>query len=295
MKRLLAAVVAVVFVGLFAGCTVNPATGQRQFNTLSESSEIELGQKSAPEFLKSYGGAIESPEIRVYVSDMGKRLAAQGERPDLPWTFNVVDSALLNAFALPGGQVFISRGLLVKLTNEAQLAAVLGHEIGHITAQHAGQQKAHGMIIQGVGVLISVIGQESDKDWMKYVGVGTTVGGTLYLLRFSRNHEDQADTLGLRYMTRLDYSPVGMRQLMELFDAESQSGGADRVVWLSTHPLPRDRIERVDQLIKERYPEHGDPNKYRFNVERYKTEVLDRLATLPPPKHNPKSEPKKKE
>ena len=105
--------------------------------------------------------------------------------------------------------------------------------------------------------------------------------------------EAEADVLGLRYMTRLDYSPVGMRQLMELFDAESQSGGADRAVWLSTHPLPRDRIDRVNQIIGEQYPDRGDSNKYRFNVEQYKAAVLDRLAKLPPPKHDPKTEPKK--
>lgn len=277
----------------FAGCSVNPATGQKQLNMLDEPSEIALGAKSAPEFLKSYGGEIPSPEIRAYVSDLGSRLAAQGERPGLPWEFHVVDSALLNAFALPGGHVFISRGLLVKLTNEAQLAAVMGHEIGHITAQHSGQQQTRGMIVQGVGVIIAVLGEKSDKDWAKYLGVGTTIGGTLYLLGYSRDHEAEADLLGLRYMTRLGYSPVGMLQLMKLFEAEAKAGGKDRVVWLSTHPLPKDRVAEVGRLIREVYPDYTDPNKYQFNVEQYKAQALDRLASLPPPTHDPEKEPDK--
>ena len=293
MRHLINGLVVAAMLAALVGCSVNPATGKKQLNMLDEPSEIALGAKSAPEFLKSYGGEIPSPEIRAYVSDLGGRLAAQGERPQLPWEFHVVDSSLINAFALPGGHVFVSRGLLVKLTNEAQLAAVIGHEIGHVTAQHSGQQQTRGMIVQGIGVVIAVLGERSDKDWAKYLGVGTTVGGTLYLLSYSRDHETQSDMLGLRYMTNLNYSPVGMVQLMKLFEAEAKGSGAGRVVWLSTHPLPKDRVANVGRIIREVYPDYDDPNKYHFNAEQYKAQVLDRLASLPPPKHDPKKQPEK--
>ena len=293
MRNWLIAIAAVALWLAPLGCTVNPATGQKQLNMFAdEHAEIALGVKSAPEFLKSYGGPIPSPEIRAYVSDLGRKLAAQSERSELPWEFNVVDSALLNAFALPGGKVFVSRALLAKMSNEAQLAAVLGHEIGHVTAQHYGQQRTRATALQGLGILIGIIGEQSDEEWAKYIGVGTTLGSTLYLLRFSRDHERQSDELGLRYMTRLNYSPQGMLQLMEVFVAESSRDGPERIVWLSTHPLPTQRVERVKQMIKQRYPDYNDPNKYTFNVQRYETEVLARLKQLPPPQHDPKIEPK---
>ena len=292
MKRWHALAVAAVLGCAPLGCTTNPATGQRQFNMYAdEQAEIALGAKSAPEFVKSYGGPIPSPEISAYVDELGQKLAAQSERAELPWKFTVVDSALLNAFALPGGHVFVSRQLLVKLSSEAQLAGVLGHEIGHVTAQHHGQQRSRATALQLLGVVIGVVGEESDKDWVKYIGVGTTVGGTLYLLRFSRNQESQSDELGLRYMTRLNYTPAAMLEVMKIFLAEGQGAAAEQVVWLSTHPAPQQRLDSIAQLIERRYPDHNDRSKYVRNVQRYQAEVLDRLTKLPPPKHDPKNQP----
>lgn len=297
MKIGYGAMILVAWLALFTGCSVNPATGQRQFNMYADrEAEIALGAKSAPEFLKSYGGPIPDAEIRGYVDDLGQKLAAQSERPDLPWKFTVVDSALLNAFALPGGQVFVSRALLGKLSTEAQLAGVLGHEIGHITAQHYGQQRTWATAMQVIGIGVTIVGEESDQDWVKILGVGTTIGGTLYLLNYSRNQETQSDELGLRYMTRLNYTPIAMREVMQVFQDEAGQSGTARITWLSTHPLPQQRVKAVQELILQRYPDYKSPDKYNANAERYKTAVLDRLAKLPPAKHNPaKEKPKAKE
>jgi len=281
-RRLLAVALALLL-GASVGCSTNPATGQSQLNMMSTSQEIAIGNEAAPNFLRDYGGPIPSPEINSYVSDLGQRLAAESERPDLPWEFHAVDSSVINAFALPGGKVFITRGLLVKMNNEAQLAGVLGHEIGHVTAQHIGQRMTQATILQGVIVGLGVAGQVSDEQWLEILGVGAQVGGSVYLLQYGRSHEHQSDELGLRYMTRLGYNPVGQIQVMEILS--DASGGARPPEFLSTHPYPESRIERLESIIQEKYPDYDNPAKYQFAQDRFQREVLDRLKDLPPAKH----------
>jgi len=276
------------FMAFMLGCSVNPATGKRQFNVMSTNQELALGAQAAPEFVQSYGGEIPSSEILGYVGDIGKRLAAVSERPDLPWEFHVVDSPVINAFALPGGKVFMSRGLLEKMTNEAQLAGVLGHEVGHVTAQHIGQQMSQGMVVQAVGIVIAAIGEKSDNDYMKVLGVGATTGGSLYLLKFGRDQESEADSLGLRYMSKLGYNPAAQIQVMEILKDASGSGGG--VEWMSTHPMPETRITRLESEIKKNYPDHDNVSKYGFYADRFKAQVLDRVKYLPPAKHDPKAQ-----
>ncbi|MCE9588984.1 MAG: M48 family metalloprotease [Planctomycetes bacterium] len=267
------------------GCSTNPATGKSQFNVVDEKQEIQLGVQAQPAFTKDNGGEIPSPAIRSYVNDLGHRLAAASERPQLPWTFTVVDSSVINAFALPGGKVFISRGLLAKMTNEAQLAGVLGHEIGHVTAQHIGQQMSQAMVLQGVVAGLGVAGGASNNDYLRVLGMGASAGGSVYLLKFGRDQESQADELGVRYMSRLGYNPVGQLQVMEILQKEA--GSSNTVEFLSTHPLPQTRLDRLNALIKKSYPDYNTTGKYRFNQDEFKAAVLDPLKTLPPPKPAP--------
>ena len=266
-----------------SGCTTNPATGQRQFNTLSDSEEITLGSEAEPQFLKEYGGEVPSPKLIAYVRDLGMRLAKSGERPDLPWSFHVVDSSVINAFALPGGKVFVSRGLLAKMTNEAQLAGVLGHECGHVTAQHIGQQMSRAQVVQGLGVVIGVIGSQTNNRYLDVLGVGAAAGGTVYLLKFGRDQELQADALGIRYMTRLGYNPIAQKQVMDILQNASGPGGAPE--FLSTHPYPESRIARINEIIAKEYPNAAASTQFKFNPAEYKANVLDELARLPPAKH----------
>lgn len=270
---------------LLMGCSTNPATGQKQLNWLSADREKTLGAEAAPEFVKQYGGDIPSPAIQQYFSDLGHKLAAVSERPDLEWEFHAVDSSVINAFALPGGKVFITRGLMQELTNEAQLVGVLGHEIGHVTAQHIGQQMTRAMIITGLGVGVGVAGEQTDNDWMKVLGVGTSVGGGLYMLSYGRDQETQSDELGVRYMTKLGYNPIGQIQVMKVLKRASGGGGGGMEI-LSTHPLPDSRIKHLNSFIKENYPDYDDPQKYRINRDRYQRTVLDVLKKLPPAKHD---------
>jgi predicted Zn-dependent protease len=266
-------------------CSINPATGKKQFNMISEGRELSLGSQAAPQFLQEYGGPIPSDHVREYVRSIGHRLAEVSERPNLPWEFHAVDSSVINAFALPGGKVFITRGLLSKLENEAQLAGVLGHEIGHVTAQHIGQQMTQALIIQGVAVGLGVAGDATDKDYLRALGLGAQVGGTVYMLKFSRDDETQADELGVRYMSKLGYNPVAQIQVMEVLQREA--GAGSQLEFLSTHPYPETRIDNLNKLIRKRYPQYNaNPPVYAMRQDLYKQNMLDQLARLPPPKHN---------
>ncbi len=267
------------------GCSTNPATGEKQLNWLSNDRERSLGAEASPKFVEQYGGDIPSDSIQQYVSDLGHRLAAVSERPDLDWEFHAVDSGVINAFALPGGKVFVTRGLMEDLRSEAQLAGVLGHEVGHVTGQHIGQQMTRGMILTGIGVGIGVAGQQSDEDWLTVLGVGTSVGGGLYMLSYGRDQETQADELGVRYMTRLGYNPIGQVQVIKVLKRASGGGGGG-VEFLSTHPYPDTRIKYLNKHIREQYPDFDDPQKYRVFRDRYQREVLNVLKKLPEPSHD---------
>ena len=282
MKQLLPVVLIALLLSFSAGCQTNPATGKSQLNMMSESQEISMGTQAQPEFIKEYGGPIPSQAIQEYVKGIGQKLAAESERPHLPWEFHALNSEAINAFALPGGKVFVTRGLLVKLENEAMLAGVLGHEVGHVTNQHIGQKMTQAMIIQGVAIGLGVAGEASDEDWLRTLGIGAQAGGTVYLLSFGRGQELESDDHGMKYMTRLGYNPVGLMQVMEMFQREM--GSARPPEFLSTHPYPDTRIDQINKLIRERYPNYDKPGVYRFDQAEYQRIVLDELKRLPAPK-----------
>jgi predicted Zn-dependent protease len=284
--RIRAWVLAAVISLAGTGCVTNPATGKKSFILISPEQEISLGAEAQPQFIKDYGGEVPSPPVLEYVRNIGKQLAAVSERPDQPWEFHVLDSNVINAFALPGGKVFITRGLLSKLEDEAQLAGVLGHECGHVCARHTAQRMSQALVVQGVATGFGVVGEISNKDYLRVLGVGAQAGGTVYLLKFSRDEESEADALGVRYMTKLGYNPVAQIRVMEILKREAGSGSTPE--FLATHPYPDTRIARLNKLIKKQYPDYDDFNKYHLYPDRFKTSVLTELAKLPAPRTQPK-------
>jgi len=266
-----------------AACTTNSATGRSQWIMLSPGQEVSIGEQASPEFIVELGGEIPSQGIRHYVNALGMRIAAVSERPDLPWEFKVVDSQVLNAFALPGGKVFISRGLLAKLKDEAMLVGVLGHEVGHTTAKHVGEQMTSQMLLAGAVAATGVAADRNDSDWLRILGVGAHVGGGLYLLKFSREHEHESDGLAFRYMTKLDYDPLAMLRVLKVLAKAAEDSPRSSI--FSTHPAPAQRVDRAAAYIRRKYPDAGLPGKYIVNAPQFENEVLAVLATLPPPKH----------
>jgi predicted Zn-dependent protease len=286
LPKILSHPLLILLLGLapLTGCQTNEATGRSQLSFLSWEDEVRLGSEAAPEFLEQGGGELPDQQILNYVRDLGNRLAAESEMPDIEWEFHVLDSQVINAFALPGGKVFMSRGLMEKMTNEAQLAGVLGHEIGHVTARHGNERMSQAMLAQGALLAVGVAGAVSDDEWMQVLGVGTAVGGQLFLLKYSRANETEADKLGVRYMTRVGYNPVGQIQVMEILKAASGGGGGPE--WLSTHPAPETRITELEQLIRQEYPGYdSDPPTYVFREAEFQKNVLEPLSKLPPAEH----------
>src|SRR5262249_13300597 len=213
---------------------------------MSEAQEIQIGQEQDVEVRREMG-VYDDRAVQQYVSDIGLRLARQSERPDLPWHFTVVDGPAINAFALPGGYIYITRGLMAMLDDEAQLAGVLGHEIGHVTARHAAQQysKSTGA---GLGVLLGSI---FVPEMRPFGGLAQSGVGVL-LLKYSRDDELQADQLGVRYASRAGWDPSGMpAMLTTLGRLEEGSDNKGVPNWLATHPAPENRVERIRTAVQQ--------------------------------------------
>lgn len=269
-----------VSLALTSACKTNPTTGRSQFQALSREQEIAMGINATPEMTKQFGGRTTDQACQDYVTNIGRALAAKTEanNPALPWEFTLLDSDVINAFALPGGKVFITRGLAAKLTNEAQVAGVLGHEIGHVTARHINDRVTGQM---GVGVLAVLVGVAADSQ---QAADAANQLGSIALLSYSRDEENEADLLGMRYMSRLNYDPKGQMQVMQVLAEASK--GAKQPEFLSTHPYPEHRIERIKGLLagKDFKPTQNNP-QYGLYPERYQP-FLNRLKRLPPSRHH---------
>ena len=269
-----------------AACTTNPTTGRKQFNALSRSDEIAMGVQATPEVSAEFGGKVNSPELQAYVTEVGRKLAAQTEadNPGLPWEFSLLNSSVINAFALPGGKVFITRGLADKLTNEAQLAGVLGHEAGHVTARHTNDRiaDAQGATI-GIAVLGAVVGATAKSDAAGEAAANAAGQFAQYglLLPHSRNQEYEADSLGVRYMTRAGYNPIGQVQVMQVL--ERIGGGSASGEWMATHPYAGNRVTRLQAIIAKDYATTQNNPAFATHEDFYQQRYLAKLAGLPPP------------
>jgi predicted Zn-dependent protease len=287
VSRFRRGVIGLVVAGaVVTGCTTNPETGERFFNTLSAEQEIQIGQQAAPELTEQFGGKVPDQQLQAYVTEIGQRLAqhTSGEFHDLPWEFTLLDSGVINAFALPGGKVFISRGLMEKMNSEAQLAGVLGHEIGHVSAQHTARRIGQATILNaGLAAAGLAVGMSDEASALRKYGQvavpALAIGGNLYILKFGRDEEAQSDYLGMRYMVKAGYNPRAQLEVMEILKAEGGRGGAPE--FLSTHPLPDTRIRKIEEVLDSE--EFRSSANLPYHRERF-APMLERLRRLPPPK-----------
>jgi len=224
-------------VGLsLASCMMNRATGESHLNLISESQEIAMGQQADSQIVTSLG-LYNNAALQSYVQALGTKLAKTSERPSLPWTFRVVDDPVVNAFAVPGGFIYVTRGLMSYVENEAELSGVIGHEIGHVTAQHTVHSMSNQQLTQ-IGITAGGIIAPKLQRYGQYLNAGL---GLLYL-KFSRDDESQADHLGFRYMVRAQKDPRQMIRVFDMLNRISQSsGGGSMPEWLETHPDPVNR------------------------------------------------------
>jgi predicted Zn-dependent protease len=229
-------------------CGTNPATGQQSLLGMSEDQEVQVSKQEHPKILAEFGGEYKDPQIQSYISSLGERLARTSERPDLPWKFTVLDTPVVNAFALPGGYVYITRGLLALASNEAEVASVLAHEIGHVAARHSAQRQGRATLV-GLGAALAGILTGSGQ----IAQIGNAIG-TGYVQKFSRDQELQADTLGVRYMVRANYDPNAAVSFLQKMQGETRLRAleagrdpeeAEQINWMSSHPRTADRVEQA--------------------------------------------------
>ncbi len=233
-------------VALIFGCAINPVTGARELVLVSQGQEIQMGTEADQDIVGSLG-LVDDPEWQAYVQGLGEQMALESERPDLPWTFRVVDDPVVNAFALPGGFIYLTRGILGHFSSEAELAGVLGHEIGHVTARHSVNQMSRAQLAQ-IGLGVGSILAPDLAPWAQ----AAEAGFGLLFLSYGRDDEREADELGLRYMTREGYDPREMAATFEMLaDASGAAEGGRVPGFLSTHPDPLERRDRILQRVAE--------------------------------------------
>ena len=256
------------------GCAVNPVTGDRDFIIVSGEQELAMGAQNYAPMQQSQCGAYDiDPALTDYVQSIGNRLA-QASGVDLPYEFTVLNNSVPNAWALPGGKIAINRGLLTEMNSEAELAAVLGHEIVHAAARHTAQQQSRGMLAQ-IGILATGIAG-NDSDYANLIVGGAQVGAQMLMMKYGRKAELESDKYGMRYLSKAGYDPLGAVVLQTTFLRLSEGRNQD---WLSglfsSHPPSQ---ERIDANIKTaaKLPVEGV-----LGVDSFKAAISKTLALKP--------------
>lgn len=241
-------------------CSRNPVTGKKELNLMSEQQEIAMGQQSDPAIQAMYG-VYEDAKLQRFINEKGQAMARQSHRPGLDYEFKIMDSPVVNAFAVPGGYVYFTRGIMAHFNNEAEFAGVLGHEIGHITARHSSRQYTTQLIGQ-----VALIGGMIVSPEFAQFGEAAMQGLSLMLMKYSRDHESESDKLGVEYSTKIGYDAHEMGDFFNTLKRLSEQSGGDQLpTFMSTHPDPSDRYNRVHKLATEAQSKDSRSN---YNVGR---------------------------
>jgi predicted Zn-dependent protease len=239
----------------FSSSVHNPVTGEKQYINITEDQEIALGLQAAPQMAEQFGGLHPDQRTQAIVDAVGKRLVADSDasKTNYPFEFHLLaDGETVNAFALPGGPIFITAGLYKRLETEGQLAGVLGHEIGHVVARHGAERIAKQQLTEGLtGALVLSTYDPSNPSTQQTAQVAMVIG-QLINMNFGREDELQSDQLGVRFMSQAGYDPRALIVVMKIL--EEASGGASQPEFFSTHPNPENRIEKIQQAIQEQFP-----------------------------------------
>lgn len=236
---------------IFSGCAMDPVTGRKQFMLMSPEDEIAVDRQQSPFQFSSDYGVVQDRQLNEYINRVGMELAQRSHRPDMPFSFRAVNASYINAYAFPGGSIAVTRGILAELENEAELAALVGHEIGHVNARHTAEQATKGalanLLVAGAAIATSTTG---------YGGLIQDIGGIgagALLAHYSRDNEREADALGMEYMTRVGYTPQGMVGLMEILLENGRRKPNAIETMFATHPMGEERHRTAVQNARERY------------------------------------------
>lgn len=273
-RRQLLWLMAIASGGILTGCSVNPVTGQRQLVLMSTAEEQQLDQQSAPHQFSADYGRVQDAALQQYITQVGQGIGSRSHRPEMPYSYNALNANYINAYTFPAGSIGITRGILLAMESEAELAGLIGHEVGHVTARHTAQrmtkQTLAGLAVAGAGV---ALGTRADSTAAALaLGLGGIAAGAL-LASYSRSDERQADSLGLEYMTRAGYSPDGMVELMDLLQSLSQSKPNAIEQMFSSHPMSDERYRDAQREAAGRY---ANQRNLPMQRERY----MDHTAAL---------------
>jgi len=253
---------------LFLGCATNPVTGESQLMLMSEGEEISIDkQHSLHQFSTDYG-AVQDPTLQDYMSGVGKDLGSHTHRRQMPYSFRAVNATYINAYAFPGGSIASTRGILLELDSEAQLAALMGHELGHVNARHTASLMSKRMVAMalaaGVGAYVG-IRQENMGAGIIATQLGMLTSGA-FLAAYSRDNERQADALGMEYMVKAGYNPEGMTGLMEMLKNMNKKKPSAAQLLFATHPMSDERYDTAKKSSETLYAGYRNHPIYR---ERY--------------------------
>jgi predicted Zn-dependent protease len=253
-------------VGLAAGCATNPVTGKTEFMLVGENTEIKVDKENSPSQFSADYGPVQDKKLNNYINRTGKKMAALTHRPNLPYSFRGVNATYVNAYTFPAGSVGVTRGILLSLENEAELTALLGHELGHVNARHTAKQMSKSMLTQAlVGGVSAYVGtvDPAYADLSSKIGM---IGAGALLASYSRDNEREADALGLEYMVKSGYSPSGFEGLMDMLRNLSKHKPNAIELMFATHPMSDERYKNTIKTIKSKYSGNRKNPVYR---ERY--------------------------
>jgi predicted Zn-dependent protease len=239
---------------------------------MSESQEIQLDQQNSPHQFSEDYGALQDQALNAYISRIGQELAADSHRPDMPYSFRGVNATYVNAYAFPGGSIAATRGILLEMENEAELAALLGHEIGHVNARHTAERMTKGMLASLLVTAATIYANTEGEDWAPLVNLGGNIAAGALLAHYSRDDERQADQLGMEYMTRREYNPEGMVGLMEILIGLSKQKPSAIDMMFATHPMSEERFQTAKTRKEGEYRAMQNMPVY---VERYMDYTAD--------------------
>jgi predicted Zn-dependent protease len=259
--------------GYVFGCATDPVTGKKQFMLVSEDTEIQIDRQYSPLQFSTDYGEVQDSQLNRYVSQVGNKMAASSHRTHMPYSFRVVNATYVNAYAFPGGSIAATRGIMLSLGNEAELAALLGHELGHVNARHAAEQMSKGQLSQALVGGISVLaGTQSAALGDLADQLGQISAGAL-LASYSRDNEREADALGMQYMVGAGYGSEGFIGLMEMLNSMSKHKSTTVDLLFATHPMSQERYDTAVQTANTKYQSALKGPLYR---ERY----MDHTARL---------------
>ena len=262
--------------GIVTGCATNPVTGERQLMLVSEQQELGIDRQNSPHQFSSDYGPVQDQELNAYIERVGKALSLNSHRPDMPYSFRVVNATYVNAYAFPGGSIAATRGILLEIRSEAELAGLLGHEIGHVCARHTAERMSKGMLMSGLLTGAAVYaGSQGSEDWLKVISIGGQYAAGALLAHYSREDERQADALGMEYMTRSGYNPQGMVGLMEILVRLFNDKPSALEMMYATHPMSSERLQTAkDRTVIDYYAAAELP----FYEERYMDQTVNLRA-----------------